>query len=115
VVYEPFNENEESQSIQRVEKLKQDGLYKGLKIVSKTGGNTLIQFVITQSVNEVFDDKAADIHFKGTFAVITIDANDQLQHMYIGDGEVLRFGKIVLSPERSKRAAYKEYSHVSNL
>ncbi len=108
VVYEPFSEMEKGPSIQWVEKLEQDGLYKGLKVVSKTGGYNLIQYIITQSPNEVFDDEKLDIYFKGTFAVITLDENDQLQHMYIGEGEDLRFGETVLKPDRGKRAAYKE-------
>ena len=53
VVYEPYNENE-SPSIQSVSKMEQDGVYKGLKIVSKTPSETLIQYVITQSKNEIF-------------------------------------------------------------
>jgi hypothetical protein len=108
VVYEPFSEIEKDPSIQCVEKLEQDGLYKGLKIVSKIGSNRFIQYVITQSPNEVFDDENLKIHFKGTFAVITLDENERLQNMYIGEGEDLRFGETVLKTDRGKRAAYKE-------
>ncbi len=114
VVYEPFNENEKGPSIQSVERLEQEGVYKGLKISSKIGNKRLVQYVITQSPNEVFDDENLDIHFEGTFAVISLDGKNQLQHIYIGEGEDLRFGDTTLKPEKGNQATYMEYDEASN-
>jgi len=110
VVYEPFSENEQAPSIQGVEKLEQDGLYKGLKIISNTGRDRLVQYVITQSRNEVYHNENLNLHFEGSFAVITLDGKNRLQNMYIGEGKSLRFGNTTLKTERNNRAAYKDFS-----
>ena len=106
VVYEPYHKKEKA-SIQSVEKLEQDGVYKGLKIVSKTPNEHLIQYVITQSKDQVFKNK--DIYFKGTYAVITLNGNNVLKSIYIGDGEKLTYKNEEISTNIS-RAYYKEYN-----
>ncbi|HSH09155.1 MAG TPA: heparinase II/III family protein, partial [Oceanipulchritudo sp.] len=110
VVYEPFAGNRHDQSVQSVEKLEEGGVYKGLKIVSQTDSGRIIQYVITQSKDEVFNDEVHGIHFKGTFAVITLDESGNLQDLYIGEGQTLRYGETVLSLEASGRTcAYQRY------
>ena len=105
VVYEPFSKNEGA-TIQSVSKIEQDGLYKGLKIVSKTPTETLIQYVITPSKGEVF--QTDDIYFEGIFAVITLNKNETLQSMYIGAGEKLKFKNEVIISDENK-SVYKDY------
>ena len=109
VVYEPFGGNTKKASILSVEKLEQDGIYKGLKITSETAAETLVQYVITQLKDQSYQDKSRGIYFKGTFAIITLNAENRLQNMYIGEGEKLQFGTNILKPERNKSAAYKEF------
>lgn len=101
VVYEPYNETE-TPSIQSVTKIEQDGLYKGLKIVSKTPSETLIQYVITQSKNDIFQNEALDIYFEGTFAIITLNEKEELQNIYIGEGEKLIFKDEVITTNKDK-------------
>ena len=101
VVYEPFNENEKS-SIQSVFKMEQDGVYKGLKIISKTPSETLIQYVITQSKNETFQNDDLGIYFKGSFAVITLDENELLHSIYIGAGQKMIFNDEEITTDASK-------------
>ena len=109
VVYEPFEGTEANRTIQAVEKLEQNGLYKGLKIVSKINDQTRVQYVITQSKNQTYSDNKLGIDFTGTFAIITLNQQGQLQNMYIGEGELLRFGKTILKPSRQSKAAYEDY------
>ncbi|WP_187269304.1 heparinase II/III domain-containing protein [Algibacter pacificus] len=90
VVYEPYNAMENS-SIVSVNKMEQNGIYKGLKIESKTPTRSLIQYIITQSKEEVYKNETLGIYFKGTFAVITLDKKGVLQSLYIGEGEKLVF------------------------
>lgn len=105
VVYEPFSKTEGA-TIQSVSKMEQEGLYKGLKIVSKTPTETLIQYVITPSKGEVF--QTDDIYFEGIFAVITLNKNETLQSMYIGAGEKLKFKNEVIISDENK-SVYKNY------
>ena len=86
VVYEPFNSKEKGPSIESVEKLTQDGKYKGLSIRSRIWGESMIQYVITQSKGETFLDDQRKIEFTGSFAVITVSATGRLHSLYIGEG-----------------------------
>ena len=107
VVYEPLNETEEP-TIKSVSKIEQDGFYKGLKIVSKTSLETITQYIITQSKDELFQNDDLGISFKGTFAIITLDENQELQSVYIGEGQNLKFKNEVISTD-SDNKVYKEY------
>lgn len=107
VVFEPFNDKEEA-SIQSVTKIEQDSLFKGLKIVSKTPSEVLIQYVITQSKDEIF--QSDDIYFEGTFAIITLDEDEILKSIYIGDGKTLRYKNEVIETD-SSNSCYKSYSN----
>ncbi|WP_299430094.1 heparinase II/III family protein [uncultured Maribacter sp.] len=109
VVYEPFNEKEQP-TIQSVFKLEQNGVYKGLKIISKTPSKKVHQYIITQSKNQVFIDKALGIYFKGTFAIITLDEDEVLQSIYIGEGDELKFKKEEIILNLSK-TIYKVYNN----
>ncbi len=108
VVYEPYNENEKP-TITSVTKLEQNGLYKGLKIESNSSSKNIIQYIITQSKDQVFKNDALDIYFKGTFAVITLDDKQKLQTIYIGEGEKLVFKNKQYSPETPKKALYIDF------
>jgi hypothetical protein len=109
-VYEPFDKNANNHSVQSVEKLELKGQFRGLKIVSKTAGKSLIQYIITQSKNQEFTLESPKIFFRGTFAIVTLNAENQLQDLYIGDGEELRFGETVLKTNQQNRAAFKKIS-----
>lgn len=107
VVYEPFNEKEKP-TIQSVTKLEQNGVYKGLKIFSDTPNKILIQYVITQSKDDIFQDEDLDIYFKGTFAIITLNENKSLKSIYIGEGEKLIYQNETIQTDSSK-TYYKDY------
>ncbi|WP_179944184.1 heparinase II/III domain-containing protein [Nonlabens tegetincola] len=107
VVYEPFNENEKP-TIKSVEKLEENNIYKGLKIVSHTPSEKLTQYVITQSKNAVYKDKDLGIYFKGTFAVITLNKNNNLKSIYIGEGDKLTYKNKSIETDTTK-SFYKTY------
>ncbi len=96
VVYEPYSGKGTNGSIQSVAKLEQNGVFKGLKIVSKTGKGTITQFVLVQSGEETFNDKNSGIVFQGEFGLITLDGNNKLQDMYLGDGLKLACKNLVM-------------------
>lgn len=105
VVYEPYHKKEKA-SIQSVEKLEQGNIYKGLKIVSKTPNEHLIQYVITQSKDQIF--KNENIYFKGSYAVITLNKMNVLQSIYIGEGEKLIFNNEEITTN-STNSFFKSY------
>jgi hypothetical protein len=97
VVFEPFDGNKSNGSIQSVTKLEQNGIFKGLKIVSKLNEGTFTQFVLVQSDNEIFTDKNSGIVFQGEFGLITLNGKNELQNLYLGHGTKLAFKKAELS------------------
>jgi len=109
VVYEPFDGSIKNTSVLSVEKLEENGIYKGLKIVSRVDGETLQQYVITQSKGQIYSDENLDVYFKGTFAIITLNSKGKLQNMYIGEGEKLQFQNKIMETISNKRAMYKEF------
>lgn len=109
VVFEPFDGNEENHSIQSVEKLEQDGVFKGLRIESVAGDNVLVQFIITQAKDEEYINEKLGISFKGSFAVITENADGKLQNIYIGEGWELKYGDVTISPTTQNKSAYRNF------
>ncbi|MBU1822521.1 MAG: heparinase II/III-family protein [Bacteroidetes bacterium] len=92
VVYEPYTTEEGS--IQSVEDIVQDGVFKGLKITSRPEGKTIVQYVIVaDTAGARFEDKETGISFTGRYGVITVSAQGQLQSVYVGEGSWFRFGK----------------------
>jgi hypothetical protein len=107
VVFEPYNENENA-TIKSVSKIEQNRVYKGLKIVSHTPTEKLVQYVITQSKNDIFKNEDLGIYFKGTFAVITLDEGRKLKSIYIGEGDKLIYNKKTVETGANK-TYYKTY------
>ena len=72
----------------------QKGVCKGLKIVSRMDDHALVQYVLVQSTDEVYDDQASGIYFQGGFALITTHPGGKVLSIYLGDGKKLQFGHI---------------------
>jgi len=105
VVFEPYNKSEKP-SLQSVTKLEQDGIYKGLKIISKTPNEDLIQYVITQSKNQIFKNDA--IYFEGSYAVITLHKDQTLKSIYVGEGKKLIYKNEEITTD-SSQTYFKSY------
>lgn len=116
VVFEPFEGNKKNtakntsnNTIMSVEKLTQQGKYKGVKVVSKIEGKQITQYILTLQKNEEFIDVKLGISFSGTFAVVTLGADAKLQSLYIGDGDKLKYNETEISTIKPQRAIYKEF------
>ncbi|WP_298551272.1 heparinase II/III family protein [uncultured Algibacter sp.] len=107
VVYEPFSKSEGS-SVKSVNKIEENGVYKGLKVETFVSSKKMTQYIITQSKNQVFKNEALNFYFKGTFAIISLDENEVLKSIYIGEGEKLKFKNEEIVTGGST-AFYKEY------
>ncbi len=107
VVYEPYNDKEKP-TIKSVAKLEQNSIYKGLIIETKTPREHLIQYVITQSKNQVFQND--DIYFKGSYAVITLQKDKTLKNIYVGEGEKLMYKNEEFKIDAQKKALYLDFT-----
>jgi hypothetical protein len=109
VVFEPFDENSQNHTIQSVQKLEQDGVFKGVQVRSKFSEKELVQYVLVQDPNEKYTDENLRISFKGSFAVITESLSGKLQSIYIGEGEELRYGELTIRPPNNKKSVYQAF------
>ncbi len=110
VVYEPFDKNIANNTVKSVEKIVQNGFFKGLKITSKIGPKILVHYLIDQVESQDYNDSKLGIQFKGKFALITTDNKNKLLNLYLGDGEKLQFGNITLTAEKSVAGAFLDFS-----
>lgn len=106
VVYEPFIGEKDNNSVVSVEKLIQNGKYKGVKVVSEIDGEKLVQYIITQASNDKFEDKNLGINFSGTFAVVTGNKKGEPLNLYMGDGKELNYGNVFIKSEVENAGAF---------
>ena len=116
VVFEPYKGNRNDRTVRSVEKLERDGTYQGLKITSEVAGDTLVQYVLTPEENNSFSDRKADLSFTGKFAIVTFEGTPQpngtgrLRDVYIGDGNRLRVGKVVVTMGTSSTSGFVDFT-----
>ncbi len=96
VVYEPTFDKKSKYGIQSVTKLETDGIFKGFKVTSKTRTNTITQFIISQEKGDVYKNESLDCYFKGGFAIITLDENQKVLNIYIGEGEKFTINNVTV-------------------
>ncbi|MBD0724714.1 hypothetical protein B6A10_05940 [Flavobacterium sp. L1I52] len=110
VIYEPSFDEKSDNGIQTVEKLETAGLFKGFKVVSKIKGQKIIQYIISQGTNEIFESKELKLSFIGSFAIITLNESGELNNIYVGDGQYIHFDKHILKPKQpTDRSFYVEF------
>ena len=109
VVFEPFSGNEKS--IVSVEKLTQNGDYKGVKVTSVVNEEKLIQYIVTLNSNESYEDRDLGIFFNGIFAVITTNEKNELRNIYLGNAKNLQFKNLNLSFKDGTGGAFVEWKN----
>jgi hypothetical protein len=108
VIYEPYEG--ESGSIQTVENLVENGVFKGFKIKSLINGKTQTDLVFNlENSDSIYENKAYHIFFKGRYAVISFDNKNELKSAYIGDGSLIKHkNKEIISIKNPNSASYWE-------
>ena len=100
----------EDYAVQSVERIEQNGHFKGAKVTVVVAGRQRTQFVLMQdNESAVFEDQALGLIFKGHFAIVTIDENRQLVDMYIGQGSQLQYQSKTLVAESPSQSAYQKF------
>lgn len=92
-IYEPYSGK--NGTIVSVTELKNDALFKGFEVESVVAGETIKQHIIVQENNRSeYKDKKNKVSFKGRYAVLTFTKKNKLKSTYIGEGLVLKVGKL---------------------
>lgn len=106
VVFEPTTGKSESGSIQSVESIIQNEIFKGLIIKSKVDDKQIIQYaLILESDDATFEDKKLGISFTGRYAVVTLNDKSKIQSLYIGEGSSFSFRNVTVSTIDKKDGA----------
>ena len=117
VVYEPFEGDNDKGTVQTVEQIIQNGVFKGLTIKSLVSGKAITQYaLILENNNAVFEDKTLGITFKGRYAILTVDEKGKTQSVYVGEGQSFSFQKIKIASKNGQAgAAYLDFRSVKPL
>jgi Heparinase II/III-like protein len=106
VVYEPFEGNNDKGTVQSVEQILENKVFKGLKIKSIVEGKNITQYAfILESPDAVYEDKKLGISFKGRYAILTFDDKENLQSVYMGEGKSLSYKKVKITSNNDKSGA----------
>jgi hypothetical protein len=99
VVYEPFAGSANDGSIQTVTTIRdRTGVFSGFKVTSRVADHRITQIVLVQPTpSRLFTDESLGVTFRGRYAVITLDDQDQCTHLYLGEGSLLRYGQVELT------------------
>ncbi|MEQ9582969.1 MAG: hypothetical protein RIM68_12545, partial [Arenibacter sp.] len=92
-VFEPSTQKKAS--VQKVEPLLDGENIVGAMVTSKVGDSLITDFIISQDNNNViYKNKTSNLYFKGRFGIVrkTIYKNETNIILYIGEGDLLKFG-----------------------
>ena len=80
-------------TIEEVTTLEKDGTFVGLKIVSHPPQGVITQYVLLlEDLNGVYIDATLGLSMIGRFGVVTLDENEAVKSLYLGDGTRLAWG-----------------------
>ena len=100
----------ENYAVQSVERIEQNGHFKGAKVTVMVAGKQFTQYVLMQdNESATFEDEALGLIFNGHFAIVMLDENRQLVDMYIGRGSKLQYRSKTLLAESSSQSAYQKF------
>ncbi|RDV24148.1 hypothetical protein DXV75_15795 [Alteromonas aestuariivivens] len=109
VAYESATEGEKY-AVQQVERLEENGQFRGVKVTLRVAGEVLTQYVIAQdTIDDQFSAPELGIDFQGRFAVITINADNRVKELYLGSGQSLSYNGTTLTPPNGTSSAYRAY------
>ncbi len=107
VVFEAFEGNKTVGTIQSVRQLLIKGVFKGFIVNSEVDKKALQQFIIVQdNDDDIFEDKALGIKFKGKYAVITVNQQKNPVSLYVGSGQMLSYQKWEMKSNGLKPSAF---------
>ena len=110
VAFEPSKLNS---TIQTIENLKTDSVIVGVKITSIVNGAIITDFIINHENNtQTFLSGESEIEFTGRFGIVrmhkSVEGQDSIIGLYIGEGSYLAAGNHTLIPESNNNSAYTE-------
>lgn len=112
VIYEPTFDPKSKSGIQSVNKIENNGVFQGFKVISKVNNELITQYIINQANDSDYINKELALNFKGSFIVITYNEKKKIQSIYIGDGKYFKNKNLeVNSTNNLPVSAYIDFSN----
>ncbi|WP_157447301.1 heparinase II/III domain-containing protein [Catenovulum agarivorans] len=109
VVYESKTQGEQF-AVKSVERIMQNGQFKGVKVEVMLANKPVTQYILLQDLDaKPYKDETLGIYFDGHFAVISLDAANQPIDMYIGQGRELHFKNSKLTAQPALASGYIKF------
>ena len=90
MIYEPTFDTKSKSGIQSVNKIENNGVFQGFKVISRVNNKLITQYIINQANDSDFINNELGLNFKGSFAVITYNEKKKIQSIYIGEGKYFK-------------------------
>ena len=112
-----FEPSKSNSTLQSMEHLMTDSLIVGAKITSRVNGVNIVDFVINHDNNtQTFTSNEEEIEFTGRFGIVrkyqSIDGQDSLTGLYIGEGSYIQSGNHILTPESEASSGYLQINDI---
>ena len=112
-----FEPSKSASTIQSIDHLMTDSLIVGAKITSRVNGVNIVDFVINHDNNtQTFTSDEEEIEFTGRFGIVrkyqSIDGQDSLTGLYIGEGSHIQIGNHILTPESEASSGYLKINDI---
>lgn len=105
VVYESYDDEP---AVQSIERLMVDGVFKGVKVISNVERKIIIQYIILQeNIEDEYSNKEVEFSFKGRFGLISLDDNNNLIELYIGNGKQISYKQELLTADETSHSAWR--------
>ena len=108
IVYESHTQQaDESPAVQSVERIMQDGVFKGLKVHVEVDATVFTQYVLIQaSIDDEYQNASIGLSFVGRFAVISFTQTGELFDVYIGHGKSINYKDFSLKADPNSQSTY---------
>lgn len=112
-----FEPSKSNSTIQSIEHLMTDSVIVGAKITSSVNGVKIIDFVINHDDNnQTYASNTEEIEFTGRFGIVrkyqSVDGQDSLIGLYIGEGSYIQSGNHILTPESEANSGYLQVDNI---
>ena len=112
-----FEPSKSNSTIQSIEHMMTDSVIVGTKITSSVNGVKIIDFVINHDDNnQTYASNTEEIEFTGRFGIVrkyqSVDGQDSLIGLYIGEGSYIQSGNHILTPESEANSGYLQVDNI---
>lgn len=93
-------------AVRSVERLMSGQTFKGVRVTSEVEGREIVQYILIQEQEQVYNHPDVPIEFLGRFGILTLSSSGRVEEAYIGNGRSLSYGDFILRSAQNATNAY---------